>query len=99
MATLGSTNSSTQIQTGTILSGTDTLSSGTVTITAAITANSRIIVTTKDANPGAGSLTVGFEAPVASRNVAGGSFVVRANVAAGTINILDTSTFDWMVIN
>lgn len=99
MGAFGSTNSSTQIPTGTMLSGTSTLISGTVTINAAITASSRIIITIKDANPGAGSLTIGFEAPVASRNVGGGTFVVRANIAAGTINILDTSTFDWMVIN
>lgn len=99
MTVFGATNSVTQIPTGTILSGTDTLSSGTVTISAVITANSRIFIATKDANPGAGSLTVGFEAPIASRNVGAGTFIVRANVAAGTINVLDTSTFDWLVIN
>lgn len=79
-------------------SGTATLAAGTVSITATITANSRIFVTVKDANPGAGGLTIGFEAPVASRNVGAGTFIVRANVAAGTINVLDTSTFDWLVI-
>lgn len=85
------------LQNDPILSGTSTLASGTATITAPITASSRIIVTVKDANPGAGGLTVGLEAPSASRSV-GTSFVVRANVAAGTINILDTSTFDWVVV-
>lgn len=85
------------LQNDPILSGTSTLASGTATITAPITASSRIIVTVKDANPGAGGLTVGLEAPSASRSV-GISFVVRANVAAGTINILDTSTFDWVVV-
>ncbi len=82
----------------TILAGTDTLAAGTKTITAAITANSRIVVTLKDANPGAGGLTVGLEVPVAARNVGAGTFVVQANVAAGTINVLDTSTFDWVII-
>lgn len=82
-----------------ILAGTDTLSSGTVTIAAAITASSRIIITHKDPNPGAGSLTISLAAPVASRNVGAGTFVVRANIAAGTINVLDNSTFDWLVIN
>lgn len=81
-----------------ILNGTATLASGTVTITAAITANSRIVATIKDANPGAGGLTVGIEVPVASRNVGAGTFVIRANVAAGTINVLDTSTLDWIII-
>ncbi len=80
-----------------ILSGSDTLNAGTVTITAAITANSRIVVTLKDASPGAGNLTVSLSAPSADRSV-GTSFVVRANIADGTINVLDTSTFDWMVI-
>lgn len=79
------------------LSGTGTLASGTLTITTTITASSVIIVTMKDANPGAGNLTVGLEVPSASRNVGAGTFVVRANIAAGTINVLDTSTFDWVV--
>lgn len=100
MATLGATNSTTTFPSSTITAdGTATLSAGTVTISATITANSRILVTVKDANPGAGGLTIGFEAPVASRNVGAGTFIVRANVAAGTINVLDTSTLDWVVIN
>lgn len=82
----------------TIQSGTATLTAGTVTISAPITASSRILVTVKDANPGAGGLTIGFEAPSASRNVGAGTFVVRANVAAGTINVLDTSTLDWAIV-
>ena len=61
--------------------------------------NSRIIVTIMDASPGAGNLTVGLAVPSADRNVGAGTFVVRANIAAGTINVLDTSTFDWVVIN
>lgn len=81
-------------------SGTGTLVAGTKTIAANITANSRILVTIKDANPGAGNLTVGVSAPSAGRSVgAPGSFTVQADVAAGTINILDTSTFDWIIIN
>lgn len=81
-----------------LLFGTSTLSSGQLTVSAAITANSVIVVAIRDANPGAGGLTVGLETPVANRNVVGGTFLVRANVAAGTINVLDTSTFDYFVI-
>lgn len=81
-----------------ILKGTATLVAGTVTITAAITANSRIVATIKDASPGAGNLTIGLAVPSAGRNVGGGTFAIQANVAAGTINVLDTSTVDWVVI-
>lgn len=85
---------------GGVQSGTATLSSGTVTISSAnITSNSRIVVTIKDANPGLGNLTIGLAVPASGRsNGTPGSFVVQANVAAGTINVLDTSTFDWIVI-
>ena len=82
-----------------IQSGTDVLVAGTVTIVATITANSRILVTIKDANPGIGNLTIGLAVPSASRVVGSpGSFDVRANIADGTINVLDTSTFDWIII-
>lgn len=86
---------------GTSQSGTATLTAGTVTIsTANISASSSILVTIKDASPGTGNLTVGLAVPVASRSVGTpGSFDVRANIADGTINVLDTSTFDWTVIN
>lgn len=83
---------------GGLLNGTTTLSSGTVTITAAITASSRIVATIMDASPGAGNLTVGIAVPSAGRSVGGGTFVIRANVAAGTINVLDNSTIDWIVV-
>ncbi len=82
----------------TILKGTATLVAGTVTISAVITANSRIVATIKDASPGAGNLTVGIAIPAASRNVGASTFAIQANVAAGTINVLDTSTLDWVVI-
>lgn len=95
---LGSNVASARTSLG-IQSGTSTLVAGTVTIVATITASSRIVVSIKDANPGAGGLTVGLEVPNATRVVgAPGSFDVQANVAAGTINVLDTSTFDWVVI-
>lgn len=82
-----------------IQSGTSTLVAGTVTIVATITASSRIVVTIQDAVPGAGNLTIELAVPNATRVVgAPGSFDVQANIAAGTINVLDTSTFDWIVI-
>lgn len=84
--------------TGAIQAGTSTLVSGTVTVTAAITSSSRIVATIKNANPGTGNLTVGMAVPSSSRNVGAGTFAVQANVAAGTINVLDTSTIDWIII-
>lgn len=80
-------------------SGTATLAAGTVTIsTAAVSATSRVFFTLKDAANT--SLTTTYECPSASRSTGTpGSFVCRANIAAGTINTADTSTFDWMVIN
>lgn len=89
----GGTLSFTQIQ-----SGTGTLASGTLTISANITANSRIMVTPNTPK----ALTVVFDAPSASRvvGVSGGSggFVVNGLVAAGTLASTDsTSTFDWFV--
>lgn len=81
-------------------SGTGTLTAGAQTITANISVNSRILVTFKDPSPGAGSLTTSISAPSAGRSVGTpGSFAVQANLADGSINVLDTSTFDWEVIN
>lgn len=92
-----------QIPTGlgagqTIRSGTATLAAGTVTISAPITAGSRILATMKDA--GAGALT-GFadlEIPAASRNVGAGTFVVRAIDASKAVIGTAVCTFDWFVI-
>ncbi len=76
-------------------SGTATLTSGTVTITANITASSRIVFSLKG-NPAA--LTTQIVAP--TRNTgAPGSFVVNGLVAALTVNGADnTTTFDWIII-
>lgn len=68
--------------------GTATLVAGTVTITATITANSRILVTRQNGLGTLGDLRV----PSASRNVGAGTFVVES------ANILDLSTFDWIVM-
>jgi hypothetical protein len=80
-----------------VQAGTATLTAGTVTITAAITATSRILVTMKNA-PAA--LTTLLVVPSVSRTIGSpGSFVVNGLVAALTVNSADnTSTFDWEVI-
>lgn len=68
--------------------GTGTLSGGTVTIsTTAVTASSLIFLTdTASSITNVGSLTV-------SAKTAGVSFVVTSTLA------LDTSTFNWMIVN
>jgi hypothetical protein len=78
--------------------GTATLASGTVTIAANITANSRILLAIKD--PGAGALTtfIGLDAPVANRTVGTpGSFVVNALANDKTTLTTAVCTFDWYV--
>lgn len=83
-------------------SGTVTLVAGTATVSfPRLTANSRIFLTLKTANTT--TLTTAYTAPASGRDpiIAGvgtGTFVVRANVAAGTINVADISTLDWFVI-
>lgn len=78
--------------------GTDTLSSGTKTVAATITANSRIFVTRKTTGgtAGAGGLEV-----TASTRTPGtpGSFVVNSVGLTGTLVSTDTSTFDWLVVD
>lgn len=75
-------------------SGVATLVAGTVTVAdTAVTANSRIVVTRKTANTSA--LTVTYDAP--TRNV-GASFVLKACIADGTINVADVSTLDYMIV-
>lgn len=70
-----------------ITTGTGTLSSGTVTISnAAVTANSVIFLTdTTNSITNLGALTV-------SSQTAGTGFVVKS------ANVLDTSTFNYMII-
>jgi len=79
--------------------GTTTLVAGvSPAIVATITATSRIGFALK--NPANGALTVKFAALDADRVVgAPGSFKVTALVAAGTINVADTSDMDWWVFN
>jgi hypothetical protein len=79
--------------------GTTTLVAGVSPLVAAtITATSRIGFAIKD--PANGALTVKFAALTADRVVgAPGSFRITALLAAGTINIADTSAMDWWVFN
>jgi hypothetical protein len=78
-------------------SGTVTLVAGTATIASAnITATSRIFYTRTTA--GSPSSTVHY-GTTSKTPGAPGSFTVNAQVAAGTINIADTSTLDYVVVN
>lgn len=77
--------------------GTTTLSGGTVTVTAAITASSLIFVTRRTAGGTLG--TGGLHTPSASRNVGSGTFVIEAIAVNGTLSNGDTSTVDWWVID
>ena len=66
-------------------------------IAATITANTRILVSLK--TPNTTTLSVNHAALGADRVVgAPGSFKVKALVAAGTINVADVSTLDWIAI-
>lgn len=87
--TLGTAGNKISITTGSNASaGTGTLTGGTVTIsTTAVTANSLIFLTdTASSITNVGTLTV-------SAKTAGTSFVVTSTLA------LDTSTFNWLIIN
>lgn len=82
-----------------IQSGVATLVAGAATVAVKVTANTRIVVSPKNPVPGAGSLTVNYGALVADRTPgAPGSFIISALLAAGTINVLDTSDVDWIAI-
>lgn len=81
---------------GLIRHGTVTLVAGTATVTdTAVTANTRIVLTATTLTPGAGNLTISFSVPTKTAST---SFVVRANLADGTINNLDTSVLDYIAI-
>lgn len=69
--------------------GTGTLEAGSATISAPITATSRIQATYKTA----ADLTESLQVTAAGRNVAAGTFVVTNGVGGDS-----TSTFDWLVI-
>jgi len=79
-----------------IQGGTATLSSGvTGNITAAITANTRIVVSVS--TPSGTTLTTEWSALDADRTVgATGPFKITALLAAGTINTADNSTVNWV---
>lgn len=81
-----------------IQSGVATLTAGdSGAIAATVTASTRIIVTLKTANTT--TLTTGYAALSGDRSVgAPGSFRIKAIVAAGTINVADVSTVDWIAI-
>jgi hypothetical protein len=81
-----------------IQSGVATLTAGdSGAIAATVTANTRIIVTLKTANTT--TLTTNYAALSGDRSVgAPGSFKIKAVVAAGTINVADGSTVDWIAI-
>lgn len=94
----GSMSAADKAEFDTIQAGTGTLVAGTATISATITASSRIQVTMKD--PGAGAITGfgAFKVPAAARVVgAPGSFDVTAiDDAKATIGTA-VCTFDWSV--
>lgn len=82
-----------------IQSGAATLTAGTTSLIAAtVTANTRILVSQK--TPNTTSSTVQYSALSADRVVgvsgAGGGFKLTALLAAGSINVLDGSTLDWV---
>ena len=78
------------------LAGSATLTAGTVTVaTTAVTANSLVFLTINTPT----SNTVTVSAPAASI-VAGTSFVINGNVAAGTVNAADNTTVvHWFIVN
>jgi uncharacterized protein (DUF697 family) len=80
-----------------IQTGTATLVAGTVTITARLTSTS-VIQLTRNTVGGTVTSTIMYAAPAATRNVSASTFVILAVVAAGTINVADTSTVDWVVL-
>jgi len=77
--------------------GTTTLVLGfSPVIVANITAGCSIVCTLR--TPAGVTLTTGYAAPAGSRvNGTPGSFRVMAMLAAGTVNILDGSTVDWVI--
>jgi hypothetical protein len=76
--------------------GTVVLVAGTATVsTAAVTANSRVFFTRTTSNTT--TLTLAYACTTKTPG-APGSFVVQAQVAAGTLNNADISTLDWFVV-
>lgn len=80
-----------------VQTGTGTLVSGTLTITGVtLTAGSIIMLTMRD--PGAGALTAfaDLDAPVASRTAT--QFVVNAINASAAVLTTAVCTFDWAIL-
>jgi len=82
--------------------GTQALTAGTTALLpATITATSRIFLSLK--TPDTKTNTTEYSALGTDRIIgvggAGGGFKITALVAAGTINVADVSTLDWMVVN
>ncbi len=79
--------------------GTATLVAGTITVAGKIiTANSRILLSMKD--PGAGAIPAfaALDAPVASRNVGAGSFVINAIDNAKATIATAVCTVDYLIV-
>lgn len=81
--------------------GRATLSGGTVTVPAFISATSSIDLTPVDTS--GASLTARYTAPTATRlpgaNGAAGTFVINAEKADSSLSGADGSTVDWIVVN
>lgn len=85
---------------GGILKGRATLVAGTHAAISApgLRGSSTIRVDFLRPVPGAGNLTISLFAPVADRVLgAAGSFMPRAALADGTVNVLDTSDVEWTI--
>jgi hypothetical protein len=80
--------------------GTATLVAGTVTVNAFVLAGSSVVVTRNTANTTTAT-TGGYAVPTRTPGANGalGTFVIQAQVAAGTISNADVSTIDWVVTN
>lgn len=84
---------------GPIQAGTATLVGGTVTVSGVkLTTSSRILLGVVTPNAGMNATTAYIAAPLASRNVGAGTFVIQACIQAGTIQNTDVSTVDWAII-
>lgn len=84
-----------------VQAGTGVLVAGVLAVTAGvqITANSRIVACIK--TPGGTFSDGGLDIPSGDRVVGEpgvGAFTIRALVQAGTANVADTSTVDWIVV-
>ena len=79
------------------LKGTATLIAGTVTVSGPVLAGASVLLTRNTANTS--SLTTGGYACITRTAAFAGSLVLNAQVAAGTINVADISTVDYLASN